>query len=301
MMRASEQPTIFVSIANYRDSETRATVEDLFAQAAWPERLRVGVLSQVVPGQDDDCLAAPHPQVRQVCIHASQSRGVCWARHKLLAEIRDNEEFVLQIDSHSRFSPGWDVRFLEMLAACPSDRPIVSSYPVAYVPPRELTRPLITVNIAKDFNDKGVLVLKSDTLKYGLRPPSPLPAAFVGAGCLFGPAEAFDQVPYDPFLYFHGEEATISARLWTHGWDIFAPNDVLMYHNYTTATPRRRHWDDHPDWSRMRSRAAQRYDFLLARKTPDDPESLTDIERYGLAHSGTVRRVCRGELRAQDD
>ncbi|MBV5298877.1 MAG: hypothetical protein JZU64_12290 [Rhodoferax sp.] len=59
-------PDIFVSIANYRDSETPHTVLDLLAQARWPDHVQVGVMSQVVPGVDDDCLAPSLPQVREL-------------------------------------------------------------------------------------------------------------------------------------------------------------------------------------------------------------------------------------------
>lgn len=94
----TNQASIFVSIANYRDSETPHTVADLLAQAAFPQRVRVGVLSQVMPGTDNDCLASDHPQVRQLCVPASESEGVCWARHRVLAELRENECYALQVD-----------------------------------------------------------------------------------------------------------------------------------------------------------------------------------------------------------
>ena len=40
------------------------------------------------------------------------------------------------------------------------------------------------------------------------------------------------EVPYDPHLLFlfFGEESSMSARLWTHGWDFFAPPEHFIYH-----------------------------------------------------------------------
>ena len=38
------------------------------------------------------------------------------------------------------------------------------------------------------------------------------------------------QVPYSnhlPFLFF-GEEMLMLARMWTHGWDVFAPSQVRL-------------------------------------------------------------------------
>lgn len=274
-------PRIFVSIANYRDSETPHTIADLFARAAQPERISVGVLSQVAPG-DDDCLAPTHPQVRQMCVHASQSRGACWARSIVLTELRCDEPYVLQIDSHSRFALDWDQRFIEMLALCPSLRPILSCYPVGYVPPDRLAQPVIPVHVPHAFNDRGVLTFKSHTIPYAQRPVVPIASAFVGAGCIFAPALAFDEVPYDPHLYFHGEEVTMSARLWTHGWDAFAPNDVLMYHDYTHDRGRPKHWEDHTDWGALNARSFARIRHLLAGEAVGDPQALVEIDRYGL-------------------
>lgn len=273
---------LFVSIANYRDTETPHTVADLFAQAARPERVRVGVLAQLVPGVDDDCLVPPHPQVRQLNLHASLSRGACWARSIVLEQLREDEDYVLQIDSHSRFVPGWDQRFIDMLAQCPSDKPVLSSYPVAYVPPRQLAPPVIPVHEPKSFGDDGILTFKSHTIGYERRPAAPIASPFVGAGCLFAPSALFDEVPYDPHLYFIGEEVTLGARLWTHGWDAFAPNDVLMYHDYTQGRGRPKHWEDHVDWSVLNRRAVERVRHLLAGAVPTDAQALKDIERHGL-------------------
>ena len=40
------------------------------------------------------------------------------------------------------------------------------------------------------------------------------------------------QVPYDPHLpfLFFGEETSMAARLYTNGWDFFAPTQAVVYH-----------------------------------------------------------------------
>lgn len=275
--------TIFVSIANYRDTETPHTVVDLFAQAAQPQRVWVGVLSQVMPEVDADCLVPDHPQVRQIGVLASESLGACWARHRLLTELRRNEVYVLQIDSHTRFAPGWDERFIAMLGECPTPKAVLTCHPVPYVPPRALAAPVIPVTRPKGFNEQGILALNSRSLPYDPRPPAPVPCAFVGAGCIFAPAQAFDEVPYDPYLYFQGEESTLSARLWTHGWDLYAPNDVLVYHDYTHDRGRPKHWRDNRDWTDLNARSFERVRHLLAREPARNPNALLEIERYGLS------------------
>lgn len=51
-------------------------------------------------------------------------------------------------------------------------------------------------------------------------------------------------MPYDPSVYFSGEEITLAARAYTHGFDLFHPPDTVCYHSYGRHGARR-HWDDH--------------------------------------------------------
>jgi hypothetical protein len=49
------QRTIYLSIASYRDFECRGTLESAFLRAKYPERIRVGVVDQIVDGEDPAC------------------------------------------------------------------------------------------------------------------------------------------------------------------------------------------------------------------------------------------------------
>ena len=104
--------------------------------------------------------------------------------------------------------------------------------------------------------------------------------------------------PYDPHLYFHGEESTLSARLYTHGWDVYAPNDVLLYHDYTHDRGRPKHWQDNRDWTRLNVLSFARVRHLLAGQAPTDPAALAQIDRYGL---GTDRPLADFEVLAGVD
>jgi hypothetical protein len=87
--------TIFVAIASYRDFECRLTVESIFSRAAHPERVRVGVVDQIVDGEDAVCNAPvlacdkdPHQalckyknQVDVFEMEAELSIGPVFARH----------------------------------------------------------------------------------------------------------------------------------------------------------------------------------------------------------------------------
>lgn len=282
---------IFVSIANYRDNETPHTVRDLYAKASHPQRIFAGVLSQVVPEEDADCLpdtGFPAAQVRHKQVHATESQGACWARHTIQQELMEDEEYFLQIDSHSRFTPGWDERFIAMLENCASPRPVLTTYPAGYTPPNNLLMPFTPVLAPLEFNASGVLLLRGHVAFELDFPPQPLPSAFLSANCLFGPAQAFRDVPYDPYLYFHGEEVSLGARLWTHGWDLFAPNDVVLYTDYSTDRARPRHWSDQTRWHELNNLSFRRWRHIFGQEHSTDPLVLREIDRYGLGQTRTL-------------
>ena len=53
--------TVYVAIASYRDWQCRDTVTSIFSRAKYPERVRVGVVDQIVEGEDGPCDAPYKP------------------------------------------------------------------------------------------------------------------------------------------------------------------------------------------------------------------------------------------------
>ncbi|MBF0098551.1 MAG: hypothetical protein HQM04_13180 [Magnetococcales bacterium] len=295
MTHATSPPSqwrIFVSVASYRDSETPWTLRDMFAKARHPERVYAGVLWQVAPEDPPEWCQVPEEwskQVRGVRVDAGSSMGACWARSRIQQELWQDEPYLLQIDSHSRFAHHWDETVLQVLQACPSARPVLTTHPIRYEPPDTLSADLLPILTAGRFNDAGILMPKAKGLPRGYEPTQPLPSAFIGAGFVFASAAIIREVPYDPYLYFHGEEVSMGVRLWTHGYDLFCPNKVILYHDYTDRG-RRRHWSDHTDWGVINRRAMIRLRRLLATPRADDQdaEALRDLERYGLGERRTL-------------
>ncbi|MBI1804711.1 MAG: hypothetical protein HY033_02445 [Ignavibacteriae bacterium] len=278
---------IFVQIPSYRDPELLPTLHDLFEKAERPDRLAVAVCLQSIPEKDSK---PPHilnrdHQIRYIRVDAAESRGVCWARH-LIQQQWAGEEFVLQIDSHMRFEDGWDRMMIELLNVCPSKKPLLTTYPGPYIPPNSISRRSIPVIVPSHFDEHGTLLLGSIEIPLTSRPHRPIPGALCGTCFLFGPAEILSEVPYDPHVYFFGEEISLSVRLWTHGWDIFYPNIPVIYH-YWERDYRPTHWDDVPDWLSMDTKSRRRVNHLLGIENATD-EVLVDLKSYGL---GNVRSL----------
>jgi hypothetical protein len=61
---------------------------------------------------------------------------------------------------------------------------------------------------------------------------------------LFTTGDFCTGVPYDPELYFAGEEPSLTLRAYTHGYDLFHPQQNILWHEYVRES-KPKHWFDH--------------------------------------------------------
>lgn len=66
------------------------------------------------------------------------------------------------------------------------------------------------------------------------RPSAPVPSHFWAAGFSFAPSAWLVDVPYCPHLphLFFGEEQYMLLRMWTRGWDVYAPTQAVTFHQW---------------------------------------------------------------------
>ena len=280
---------IFVQIAAYRDRELPFTIADLLAKAHFPRELRIGVCNQ---GTAEDW---SHPvlkdrRVRQWKIPYTQSEGVCWARSRV-QEFYDGEEFTLQLDSHHRFEPGWDRTLLRMLESLGSAKPLLSGYLPPYdgAGAKARVRPIMPgKQVFKSFDYDGVVHFIAHGLEKDEQFSAPR-GRFVSGHFIFTRGAFVEEVPYDPAIYFSGEEITLAVRAYTHGYDLFHPHEPVAYHAYGRDA-QRRHWDDHNAesgeavarvWNDFQNRSVERIATLLTGgRVP---------KRFGFGKARTLR------------
>ena len=243
---ADPDPTIFISVASYRDSDCMQTLTEAFGKAKHPDRVRVGICEQNSPDTDEVCLRPEfkhHDRVRRISLPHKEALGPTYARY-LCATLYRDETYFMQIDSHTRFAPDWDVRLIADLASCPSaPRAVLTHYPPTW---EEMGKPTHEIGVPRlckaKFDANGLPTLEAVTL-----PPTrvPAPTPFVAGGFLFGPGSMVREVPFDPDLpmLFQGEEFLHAARLWTHGYDLYTPTDNYVFHYYMRET-KPKFWDD---------------------------------------------------------
>ena len=236
---------IFIQIASYRDPELVPTLRDCIDKAERPDLLTFGIAWQH-DGSETLAEFANDARFRLFICHWRESLGACWARHQL-QKLYEGEPYTLALDSHHRFTRGWDSALRAEFAALPSDRPVLTGYLPAYTPPNRLGPRQRWVFKAVEFNAAGDLLFVPFADHGRFFPPSrPVRARFLSAHFTFAAGAFLSDCGHDPKLYFHGEEITLSARAFTHGYDLFHPARPVIHHQYNRpGAPK--HWDDHGD------------------------------------------------------
>jgi Glycosyltransferase (GlcNAc) len=253
-------PSIFISVAAYCDPMLAFTLASARAQASHPDRIYIGIVEQAVAGaslRPQDEWSREH--LRWTRVNALEARGPCWARALAMA-LYQGEDWYLQIDSHTWFEPGWDERLVRWGRRCAENNPrcILSCYPNPFelrnghpvaLPVTNKVLAFVVRGDAAFAADHPVLMFESVPVETN----EVLPAVHLAGGCLFAPGRIVDELPYDPHLYFHGEEQAYALRAWTHGWDLFQMPGMPLYHLYTRpgSTPRPMHWSPEQDALRV--------------------------------------------------
>jgi len=284
------QNTIFVSVASYRDSECSMTLDTLFNNATFPERIFVGVCEQNKTGMKNElCLSSKimkyRDHIRITTMDHKEAKGPTYARY-YCSKLWRGEQYFLQIDSHTSFIKGWDTDLIEMITQIKTD-PNESSKPVLSVYPP--TKEQMDI---KGFPEMDSCSLNQNnilSLYCGWSEPSDVPRRsnkpWSAAGFMFLESNFLFSVPFDPNLshLFGGEEILFSARLWTNGYDFYTPNKKIAYHHYNRTKAPLYH-KDLTNSGECRAKAEKRVLFLLGliSKHSVADDFLRNYNYYGL-------------------
>ena len=176
---------------------------------------------------------------------------MCWARHQVQQRY-EGEKYTLQIDSHMRFAPNWDVEMIQMIEQLQKEgheKPLLTAYVSSFDPDNDpAARVQEPWRMAFDrFIPEGAVFFLPESIPGWKNLNSPVPSRFYSAHFAFTLGEFCTEVQHNPNYYFHGEEISIAARAYTWGYDLFHPHRVLIWHEYTRKG-RTKQWDDDKDW-----------------------------------------------------
>jgi len=287
--------TIFVGISSYRDPLLAHTIKSALDNAKYPEQIRFGVVEQEIPERRIVPESFCGANITHIAIDPKVSRGACWAR-SLQMSLFDDEDWVFQIDSHTVFDYGWDEYFVEMSKILMMTNPkvVISGYPRGFI---------FKNGRSEKVRDDGKVIVHTCTEDTSFEhgpvlniPPKgidsevPVKGFYIGAQTMFAPGRFIYEVPYDPYLYFNGEEHSLAVRAFTFGWDIYHCPGMPVYHLYETSDTdsyRKKHWEDKENedrkvkWGNMDVRSKTRLaEMLLYGK---------DVGRIGLGNVRTLQ------------
>jgi hypothetical protein len=281
-------PSIYLSLASYRDPELIPTVASALANALHPDRLFFGIGWQHAPGEILPADWQNKAQFRSIDVPYEQTRGCCWMRAKLM-EAWAGEDFFLQLDSHHRFAEHWDAQLVGIyddLLSIGVKKPLLTSYISSYDPrndPAGRHPAPFTHHFDRIIPEGSYFTRPADMPSWEKR-TYPERNRFFSAHFCFTSGQFCREVPYDPELWFHGEEPSMALRAYTWGYDSYTIHRPLIWHEYTRRG-RPHVWDSGEPLSQVYGKwnelSHARVKMLLG-----TDGATGDLGKYGL---GTVR------------
>lgn len=270
------------------DLELTDTVYSALSKAEDPTRIFVSIFSQ---DTDED-----HPKLENLFdlfnvygfsyqkINYKDAKGVGFARYMTQKPLTNEFEFYLQVDSHTQFRENWDTILIKDYVEAEKfwgGGIVFTAYPGTYdytdtgnVRISEIATP---TKLRVQLSDNKTIVYEPKYTQYTGGHFGEYHGYFC-AGFVFGRSDYFIKVPYDKYLYFNGEEQTLSIRFYCHGIKLIAPSKHYVYHHYS-GTKRSRHWEKTPNWEENEKvsieRLSQFYDGY-----PLDGFGITSFEKY---------------------
>lgn len=286
--------SVFVNLVSYRNFDTVPTVLDCINKASDKAGLRFGIVLQQDEGIPAE-LNLPNVAVQRFSV--AESKGQGWAR-SVSQSMYNSEDYVLQIDSGTRFAEGWDSTLIDAVKSTGRAKPIISNY-------------------ANKFNpDNGDMEVKD--VSYRLQPHmftnnvpscwgSPmkgikqiLPARLVSDNFMFTIGTHCRECSYDPLLYWGELDCALSAKSFMLGYDLFNHFIPVVWRNYNK---RPYHWENHTDWW-LRARESEiRFGMIVSGNMSvlgmARSRSFDDYQRYsGIDFRG--RRIHRDALSGKE-
>ncbi|KAL3933511.1 MAG: hypothetical protein SGBAC_010364 [Bacillariaceae sp.] len=306
------QRTIFIAIASYRDFQCRRTIESAFTRAQYPERIRVGVVDQIINGEDVVCndpiepcdenpnqaLCKYQDQIDVYEMPAQLSVGPVVARH-IGDRLYRGEYYATQSDAHVSFTEKWDSDIISQMEATHNEMAVLTTYLTdvqGSIGPKgnslRSTRPIMC-NTYYEGGPQGL------HLRHGSqpeRPPSihgsPQLAPWWAAGYSFSRGHFVVNVAYDLYqpMIFQGEEMSIGIRGWTVGYDFYAPERSVCFHHYAVGKNAKirnkvKHfWENSDRYAGTGRRAMARLLGIVHMNPEVDPSKWdhTEEDIYGL-------------------
>lgn len=287
---------ILVHLPAYREPELVPTIKSALENAEFPERIIFGICRQYNPedGFDNVDEFRNDPRFKIKDILYTDAKGLPYARAVINEELLDDEEFVVQLDSHHRFDKNWDSTLIGWYNDLKSEgyNPLICGYLPYYDPFNDPEKRVMEpwLSQAASFYPHGTIFIRPTGIPNWQELEKPFPARFISGHFCFGPNKWAKDVRHDPNIFFSGEELNLSVRSYTYGYDLFHPHRTVIWH----ATMREERsgmlvWDDQhkrgdSTWWKQQDIGRARIRQLIGVE-----DNGYDLSEYGLGPVRTVR------------
>jgi len=292
----NNKPTILIHLPAYREPELIPTIKSALENAKYPERIHFGICRQYHPEDEFDNVDEYRNDSRFKIkdILYTEAQGLPWARAIINEELLTDEDYICQLDSHHRFAKNWDTTLIKMHKGLEKKgyKPILAAYLPYYDPYNDPSgrtmEPWQQQFVC--FYPHGTIFIRPGLLTGWQEMKEPPMSRFLSGHFCFARSEWAKEIKHDPDIYFSGEEINLTVRSYTHGYDMFHPHELVIWH----ATMREERsgmlkWDDDAkrgvDWWNKQSTARAKIRQLF--RTEDNGFDLTG---YDLGNVRTIQQ-----------
>ena len=291
----SKKATILIHLPAYREPELIPTIKSALENAAYPERIHFGICRQFHPNDTfdnvDEYRNDNRFKIKDVLY--TEAQGLPWARAIINEELLTDEDYICQLDSHHRFAKNWDTTLIKMHKGLEKKgyKPILAAYLPYYDPYNDPSgrtmEPWQQQFVC--FYPHGTIFIRPGLLTGWQEMKEPPMSRFLSGHFCFARSEWAKEIKHDPDIYFSGEEINLTVRSYTHGYDMFHPHELVIWH----ATMREERsgmlkWDDDAkrgvDWWNKQHTARAKIRQLF--QTEDNGFDLTG---YDLGKVRTIQ------------
>ena len=225
--------SIFVQISAYHDHELSNTVNAALRNASGKHSINFGI--HVLYKDNNDLVLPSGSNIGLVLSEAPRNIGVGIGRY-IAHQFYNNEDYYLQIDSHSVLDHNWDERLINWIKSYQEEgieKPLITNYPRNYwyedgklmdVPQSGYVSQISFHENLQQFMEKRI-----PTQKAVPNHPKNIFCNSISAGCVFTVGGFI--VP-NPDVMFWGEEILMAARAFTNGFDLVVAKEPFMAHLY---------------------------------------------------------------------
>ena len=227
---------ILVHLPAYREPELIPTIKSALENAEFPERIQFGICRQYNPEDGFDNLDEYRndPRFKIKDILYTDAKGLAYARAVINEELLTDEEFVCQLDGHHRFDKNWDSTLIGWYEDLKNEghNPLICGYLPYYDPYNDPEKRVMEpwLSQAACFYPHGTIFIRPTGIPNWGELTKPFPARFISGHFCFGPNQWAKDVRHDINIFFSGEELNLSVRSFTHGYDLFHPHKVVIWH-----------------------------------------------------------------------